>query len=342
MGERIEETGAVMRPGSRKKDLSSTRRVLAAALLVVAIAAGVASSSGASPPSATLTVQLVPGAVSPGKPVLAVATFRDLATVTLPHVDVNVQFPAGFVVVTARSCAHVVGSAGEVACTLGDVKPGATARALVVANAPKSIPVAHNVKASFELRVGPGRPAPILTGASTTVLASNNAANRGNCTAVPKALSAVLDDQVTELVSPVAADPSLDLPCTPLSVGVSPAPPGAFKTKVASVELPKLKHPTIVKLTFANETLPDENLIDNLLPGHRPSFDNPNPLWSISPSDPNRRFVVPRCAPGPTFPRGWHSCILHVHAVDATGDDDQGWITLLVQGTGFGDPRYVG
>ena len=243
---------------------------------------------------------------------------------------------------SAGTCAHVAGSDGQVACTLGDVAAGHVAKALVVAKAPVKIPNARNVRATFELRVGPGRPSPILTGASATVLASDNASNRGNCAVTPHTFSAVLNNQETELVSPPAAAPSLHLPCTPLSVGVDPAPPGVFKTQVASVDLPKLKHATILKLTFANETLPDENLIDDLLPGTHPSFDNPNPLWRIDPNDPNRKFVVPKCLSGPAFPSGWHSCILHVHAIDTTGDDDQGWITLMIQGTGFGDPRFVG
>jgi hypothetical protein len=147
------------------------------------------------------------------------------------------------------------------------------------------------------------------------------------------------------LQSPPVADPALGLPCTPLAVGVDPKPDtGGYKTGVASVDLPKLSHPTIVKLVFANETLPDEGLIDNLPPGKKPSFDNPNPLWRLDPANPNVRYVVPKCKPGPAFPPGWRSCIIHVHAVDiGPGEDtDQGWITLLVQGAGFGDPRYVG
>ena len=109
----------------------------------------------------------------------------------------------------------------------------------------------------FALRVGPGRPKPILTGASAQVLASTDGANRGNCLLAPRPLSATLDAQVTALPAPPTADPSLNVPCTPLSVAVSPAPVGhGYNTKMASVGLPKLVKPAFVKLTFANETLP--------------------------------------------------------------------------------------
>ena len=74
-------------------------------------------------------------------------------------------------------------------------------------------------------------------------------------------------------------------------------------------------------------------------------MDNPNPLWIYYP-DTGKKFVVPRCNAGPAFPQGWHSCILKVIATDTgngpSDDLDQGYITLLVQGAGFGDPRYLG
>ena len=106
--------------------------------------------------------------------------------------------------------------------------------------------------------------------------------------------------------------------------------------------MPKLTHPALVKLTFANETLPDERLISNIPPGRTPSFDNPNPLWELDGAAPGGRKIVPVCKPGPTLPAGWDSCIVKVFAVDPYGDLDQGYITLLVQGSGFGDPRWAG
>ena len=98
-----------------------------------------------------------------------------------------------------------------------------------------------------------------------------------------------------------------------------------------------------MKLFFPNETLPDENLISNLPPGVKPSFDNPNPLWRFDEKT-GKRYVVPKCLPGGNFPTGWHSCILSVVADpnDPLHDYDSGTITLKVQGQGFGDPRYIG
>ena len=107
--------------------------------------------------------------------------------------------------------------------------------------------------------------------------------------------TATLDQQTTELPKPPLADPALHLPCTPLSVGVSPNP-GGYKTAVSSVGVPKLTHPALVKLTFANETLPDERLISNIPPGRTPSYDNPNPLWELDGAAPGGRKIVPVCA----------------------------------------------
>jgi len=312
---------------------------MAAGLL--AVPAGFAGAN------ASLTVQLVPGAVSAGEPALAVATFRNIGHDTLPNVVVDLHFPSGLTVpATPAGCTRAAGSLVNVVCSLGDVPGGKTRHAYVTANVAKSLGSTKSIHVTFALRVGPGLPAPILTGASAQVLESTDAANRGNCKAVPSALVAVYENQITALPSPPKASPSLDLPCTPLAVGVAPAPTGrGFKTQEANVGLPDLVHPAIVKLTFANETLPDEKWEDDIPPGRQPSFDNPNPLWRIDPKT-GKLYVVPKCLSGGKFPAGWRSCVLEVHATDVNGgpssDLDQGWIKLLVQGAGFGDPRYVG
>ena len=312
-------------------------------LLTAAVVAGISATSGTAAPSATLTVQLVPGAVSAGEPALAVATFHNVSGVTLPNARVTLAFPKGLSVVAAPNCGKVTAATRNVVCGLGDVPSGVTARAYVSARLSGRLAQNASIRVTFALRVGNGAVAAILTGASAKVLASTDAANRGSCRKVPASLTAVLDEQVTSLPSPSTAAASLKLPCTPLAVGVNPAPPGDYKTKLANVDLPQLSKPTIVKLFFPNETLPDEGLISNVAPGEKPSLDNPNPLWRLDDKT-GKRFVVPRCLPGPTFPAGWHSCIISVLADpnDPAHDYDSGTITLLVQGTGFGDPRFIG
>ena len=64
-------------------------------LLTAVLAAGVLATSGTAAPSATLTVQLVPGAVSAGEPALAVATFHNVSGVTLPNARVTLALPEG-------------------------------------------------------------------------------------------------------------------------------------------------------------------------------------------------------------------------------------------------------
>jgi hypothetical protein len=310
---------------------------------LAAAAAGVLTMSVGAAPSATLTVQLVPGAVSAGEPALAIATLHNASRVTLENARVTLHFPAGLSVVSSPNCSRVAGPAPNVVCDLGDVPSGASAQANVSARLTGRLSHNRSIRVTFALNVGTGAAPPVLSGASAKVLASSESSNRGSCRKVPTTLTAVLAQQVTSLPSPPAAAARLKLPCTPLAVGVNPAPRGDYKTKLANVDLPRLSRPAIVKLFFPNETLPDEQWISNLAPGARPSFDNPHPLWKLDDRT-GRRHVVPKCLAGGAFPKGWHSCVLNVVAAanDPAHDYDSGTITLKVQGTGFGDPKYIG
>ena len=330
--------------GSSRHSRRAPKRALLALAAATTSLAAVLAPTGAAAPNATLTVQLVPGAVSAGEPALAVATLHNVGSVTLPDVRINLHFPPGLTVVSAPGCTSVGGSTTNYVCDVGDVRSGAYTKTNVSARVSSSLKESRNVRVGFALRVGPGRPLPVITGASAKVLASNTVDKVGSCLKVPHTLTATLDQQETSLPAPPVADPSLKLPCTPLAVGVSPTPPDrGFKTKLASVDVPKLSHPAKVVLTFPNETLPDEALIGGLPPGVRPSFDNPNPLWRLDDRT-GRRFVVPMCKPGPTFPPGWRSCVVKVvpNPNDPAHDYDSGTITLLLQGSGFGDPHYIG
>jgi hypothetical protein len=328
------------------------KKVFAGIALVALLAAGLTGSTAAATPSLALTVQLVPGVVSPGKPELAIATFRNLSPVALPGVVVTVHLPRGFTVVSPGTCLIAKKSAGTIACPLGEVAAHSTITASVISRAPKTISEETSVKATFALRVGSSKPNPILTGTSAKVLASNNNAEKGSCSVKPAPITATLNNQQTELVAPTAAAAALHLLCTPLTVGVEAKPAsGVYKTQISSVGLPQLKHPTVVKLTFPNETLPDERWIDDIVPGTKPAFDNANPLWMFDAKAPGGKRVVPKCTAAHTFPAGWLTCVLQVHAIDVPSqngltdeadDYDKGWIKLLVQGTGFGDPRYIG
>ena len=92
------------------------RRVSWVALPAAAVGALVLAGAGGAAPSATLTVQLVPGAVSAGEPALAVATFHNLAAVTLPRARVTLHFPKGLSVVSAPGCGKVTPSTVNVVC----------------------------------------------------------------------------------------------------------------------------------------------------------------------------------------------------------------------------------
>jgi hypothetical protein len=312
-------------------------------VLLAAAVFGVLAGTGSAAPSATLTVQLVPGAVSAGEPALAIATFHNVSPVTLPHARVTLHFPKGLAVVSAPGCGKVTPATQNVVCGFGDVPKGQYAQVNVSARLSSRLTQNESIRVTFALRVGPGHPQPILTGASATVLASNNSANRGSCRKVPTTLTAVFANQITSLPAPPPAAPGLKLPCTPLAVGVNTPPPGNYKTKLANVDVPVLTKPAIVKLFFPNETLPDEQWISNLPPGQKPSFDNPHPLWRVDDKT-GALYPVPKCLAGGAFPKGWHSCVLSVltDPNDPGHDWDSGTITLKVQGQGFGDPHYIG
>ena len=313
------------------------------ATLAALSAAGVLTTAGTAAPSATLIVQVVPGAISAGEPALAVATFQNLTHDTLPQARVTLHFPKGLSVVSAPNCGKFTPTSQNVVCSFGNVPRGAFAHAYVMARLSSALTQNQSFRVTFALRVGPGAPQPILTGASAKVLASTDSANRGSCRKVPSSLTAVFAQQITSLPAPSTAAESLKLPCTPLAVGVNPAPPGDYNTQLANVDVPQLSKPTIVKLFFPNETLPDEQWISNLPAGSVPSFDNPHPLWRLDDKT-GARYVVPKCLAGGEFPKGWHSCIISVLADpnDPGHDWDSGTITLKVQGMGFGDPRYIG
>ena len=220
-----------MEPGSGRQGTFTVRRFLIAFALGAALLLPVGASAD-SRPNLILTVRLVPGTVSAGQPALAVAVFHNVGATPLPHVVVSLHFPKGFTIKNAEACTAVPGSKVDVDCTLGDIPSGASKNANVIAVVDRNLPQGENVNVQFALRVGAGRPKPILTGASAQVLASTDGANRGSCLLAPRPLSATLGAQVTALPAPPTADPSLNVPCTPLSVAVSPAPFGqGYKTK---------------------------------------------------------------------------------------------------------------
>jgi uncharacterized repeat protein (TIGR01451 family) len=329
-------------PATRIRFVAAFAGVLAAAAVFAGLGTG---KSNLPHGSARLDLQLVPGTVTAGQQALAIATLKNISHDPLTNTVVSFVLPSTLSYVSAPGCTSNNGTRTVVNCAIGDVASGKTVTVKAITRASHALTSGQAVKIIVALRVGPGVARPIFSSFAASALVSSDASNRGSCTKVPQTLTATLNNQTTSIVAPSAADPSLALPCTPLAAGVGPVPTtGGYKTGSATVELPKLAHPAIVKLTFKDETLPDENMIDNLPAGAHPSFHNPNPLWVVDEANPDIRYVVPRCKPGPTFPPGWRSCIVSVLAIDPDQyhDFDAGTITLLVQGKGFGDPRFNG
>jgi hypothetical protein len=309
------------------------RFVIAGMGLVATTAAAatlLASSAAGAGPTASLRVQVAPGAISQGQPALAIGTFTNNRSFTLSHVSITFTFPAP-VAVTAPGCTPSSGTTGTVSCPLGQAGGGAAVRAIVSF-------VASTPSGSFQVggrgAWGLGNDAVTATSTPAQIFATSDPTHASACATGPGSLDAELNGQGTELPSLPVADPSLGLPCTPLAVGVLPRPVNStFGTDIASVDLPRLKTPAEVKLTFR----------DGELPG---SPANPNPLRELSNTmDPNlaTSIVVPACQNGgKTIPSGFDACIIGTVPDDPDGDADAGVITLRVQGSGFGDPRFVG
>ncbi len=323
--------------------IRTARRVaIAAAAALAALAVGLGlTATGEAGGNATLTVSLVPGTISVGSPALAIAKVTNNGPSTLTHVVVTLTFPAS-VTIDAPGCSPATGSTLGVACPLGSLKKGSVATAFVtfiasaVPQGSFTVAGAATWDAGTQSK-GKGGSKDVVSAGSNPALLFTDAAHSGSCAVNPQALTAQFGGQTTDLPSPPVVDPALGLPCTPLAVGVES--PDGFpdaNTDIAIVDVPQLSTPATVVLTF-----PDEHL-----PG---SGDNTNPLSEIDPVT-HGLTPVPHCASSLdawTIPTGSDSCYFAVDPSDSEedggdGDADGGTISLLVQGTGFGDPRYIG
>jgi hypothetical protein len=320
--------------------------VAAAVCAIGTIAVGAVSAGT----SAALTVQVLPGSLSAGQTGLAVVSLVNNGKSTLTHAVLTVTFPSAVSVTAPQGCAPATGSTSRVACSVGklgegtsvkrtisfDVPAGSSSLQLTAVATWNSDSRGHGEDHGFSAprgRLNDGRSFLTATSAPATVFPTGDSTHVGTCaTSSAGSLDAELDGQGTELPSVPTVDASLGLPCTPLALGVEPQPagfPAGFTTDVAVVDLPLLQQPATVLLSF-----PDEKL-----PGSR---DNRNPLREF-PSWPDTSVVVtvPQCQGG-AIPSGYDACIAGVTPNDPDRDADAGTMTLLVQGSGLGDPRFAG
>jgi hypothetical protein len=305
--------------------------VVAAAAVLVAV--GGASAVG----GPTFSVIVSPHTLSAGSPAVAVGSFTNNG----PAVDgVVLTFTFPFPVqVKSNKCATVPFLPKTVACLVGFVGAGQTASKSVQFTAPGSPgPVLVKGTAAFVTKAKPH--AGLISASDTgTVFSATDPAHKGTCaTSSEGSLSATLDAQTIGLPTLPTADPSLNLPCTPLGVSVDPRLSG-FKLNVLSVELPQLQGGTThVRLTFPDELLPK-------VPGNHDKH-SPKNLLELTSLDPVTTVIVPMCSYG-TFPApqpgySTDACIFGVTFNDPDGDNDAGTLDVLVQGSGFGDPRFSG
>jgi hypothetical protein len=288
--------------------------------LAAAIGAAVVAVGTATAASPALTVQAAPGTITVGQPALAIATLTN-GSIALTGVTIKFTFPLG-VAVTAPGCSPESGVTSSVTCGVGKLAANAAVTKFVKFVAPNVSSLQVGGTATWS---------PHSTASATSnvarVFPADDPSHTGTCTTGHGSLDAELSGQGTEVPTVPSPDPSLHLPCTPVSVGVDPRPETShFGTDIASVELPRLLQPATVQLTFRAGELPG-------------THSNPNSLREIpnlANLDPSTFIVVPLCSGG-TIPSGFDACILGV----APDSLDGGVITLLVQGSGF-DPSFVG
>lgn len=349
--------------------------IVAVGVATVAALVGVARVEAGG--SAALSIALAPGSVTAGQNALAIATFTNNGPSTLTHVVVTLTFSSSVSIVSAPGCTPGSGSTTTVVCALGNIKNG-TVQQIVITYVPSvagSLTVTGSGTPAGTASNGKGGSGNSVSATSTPaiVFAADNPSNASNCLSSPTTLTATgsldtsegSEQQTTSLPSPPTVAGSLGLPCTPLSVGVGPNPGGGHDTDVAIVDVPQLSSPATVVLSFPDEALPNEGVpgttqtiastmacstghlpappvIDNL-DGNTASNDNPNYLEEFAAGDSGSTRTVCGCDTGPTaIPAGQDSCIVSVTSTDTDEDFDTGTITLLVQGSGLGDPAYVG
>lgn len=344
--------------------------IVAVAVATVAALVGVARVEAGG--SATLSIALAPGSVTAGQNALAIATFTNNGPSTLTHVVVTLTFLSSVSIVSAPGCTPGSGSTTTVVCALGNIHNG-TVQQIVITYVPSvagSLTVNGSGTPAGTASNGHGGSGNTVSATSTPaiVFAADNPSNASNCLSSPTTLTATgnldtsegSEQQTTSLPSPPKVAGSLGLPCTPLSVGVGGNPGGGHDTDIAIVDVPQLSSPATVVLSFPDEALPNEGVpgtpqtaaattacganlpVIGNLDGKTASNDNPNYLEEFDAGDSGTTHIVCGCNTGPTIPAGQDSCITNVTASDEDGDFDAGTITLLVQGTGLGDPAYVG
>jgi len=290
----------------------------------------------------SFSVTVAPGTLSAGSPAIAIGTFTNNGPAA-DGVAVTFTFPFS-VKVLGNNCATVPIFTKNVVCLIGKVGAGQTVSKSIEFTVPSTATgkLTVNGVAGFISSAFP-HGGLLKASGSGTVFAAGDPANVGTCSSSSSgALSATANDQTIALPTLPTADPSLGLPCTPLSVSVTP-PLTGFQTNILSVELPKLQGGTThVDLSFPDELLPQ-------VPGNEDDDNTPQYLYEItSPltAELVTKVIVPMCVGG-TFPApaagySTDSCIFGVTFNDPDGDNDAGTLDVLVQGSGFGDPHYGG
>ena len=325
--------------------LACAAAVGGAVLVVTAVA-----DAGA---NATLTMQVLPGLLAPGGSGAVVATFTNNGPSTLTHVIVNVTLPAGATFDSTNSSASCTGPAPVISCSLGTLKKGTViVSTIAFGSAPSTGPVTFGGKATWDA-ASVGNPQG-AAGSKDTVSATAQAdvislpsgfAGASSCHATGDTLFATANGQSTQVVAGVN---DAGLPCTPILAGVAPNPSagGPYDSDVSFVKLPHLVHPATVVLTFPDETLPWPT-------GPRRSSGRKRPERSVSAHrvselpGPDGTIAWCPCATTPTPRRRSRRAPTRASSrstrrATPMTTSDAGTLTLLVQGSGTGDPGYAG
>jgi hypothetical protein len=315
--------------------------VIGGAALLAMVSLGRAGNSGAS-----FAVAAGPSRISAGAEGFVIATFTPdsgSGTGSATHVVLTIDVPLGFASPHAEDCSGPVntGNANRFTCTLKNVHKGDTVSRFVTFTAASvTQPTTYTISGTAKFDVpsgkhGNGHGNTLTATSAATAYAANDPNHQGKCVDLEGGStatvggSATVHNQKATSADFGAADPSLDLPCTPAAGGVDPdVSLPHFTSGVWFVSLPQLGGDGIGRATLTFYKLPHGTSwktfqVFEILgyPGDLTVSSNP----------------VPPCAWGGSLPSGQTSCVYSRSSFGYGGVK----LVLLVRGSGT-DPGYVG
>jgi hypothetical protein len=337
----------------RAGGIASAVSLTAALLLCIGV-------SAASAAPASLTVSILPTALTQGNQGVVQATFNN-GGAKLTGAAVFLTFGQTVTFTPGSGCSKLLPFFPKtVVCPLGVMAPNTSVTRTVTFTVPATGPVTVKGVAGY-VSLGPlglglakgNASAPVYPPGQATVPLPNGATSLGgtsNCVGQNQTVSQTVTGNFEEGtgtagsgVTTGASNPA-GLPCTPIITGVVQNDPGGSQEGCTDffTDVPNGTQVTIT-LTFPDECLPwptDESGTNPPPKGRDNRAGTTLYEWPNYP-DLSLQVPVPPCKPGDVIPLGSDTCVVSVASSDEDGDYDTGTITLQANYS-TGDPGYHG